>query len=83
MLLAGRANDARLSEIYARLQEIDAESAPARASVILAGLGFSPEMQVSSSTLGGSIISLYMNETSFTVCSFSVRPPKNFPEVGE
>ncbi|XP_022667661.1 ATP-binding cassette sub-family F member 3-like isoform X1 [Varroa jacobsoni] len=38
-------NDARLSEIYARLQEIDAESAPARASVILAGLGFTPEMQ--------------------------------------
>ncbi|OQR76399.1 ATP-binding cassette sub-family F member 3-like [Tropilaelaps mercedesae] len=39
------ANDVRLSEIYTRLQEIEAESAPARASVILAGLGFSPDMQ--------------------------------------
>ncbi|XP_018497622.1 ATP-binding cassette sub-family F member 3 [Galendromus occidentalis] len=39
------ANDARLAEIYARLHEIEAESAPARASVILAGLGFTPDMQ--------------------------------------
>ncbi|XP_029137808.1 ATP-binding cassette sub-family F member 3 [Labrus bergylta] len=35
----------RLSEIYAKLEEIDADKAPARASVILAGLGFSPRMQ--------------------------------------
>ncbi|KAA0718458.1 ATP-binding cassette sub-family F member 3 [Triplophysa tibetana] len=35
----------RLSEIYARLEEIEADKAPARASVILAGLGFSPKMQ--------------------------------------
>ncbi|KAJ8357831.1 hypothetical protein SKAU_G00206250 [Synaphobranchus kaupii] len=35
----------RLSEIYAKLEEIEADKAPARASVILAGLGFSPRMQ--------------------------------------
>ncbi|KAG1937616.1 ATP-binding cassette sub-family F member 3 [Pimephales promelas] len=35
----------RLSEIYAKLEEIEADKAPARASVILAGLGFSPKMQ--------------------------------------
>ncbi|KAJ6651363.1 hypothetical protein lerEdw1_021042 [Lerista edwardsae] len=36
---------ARLSEIYVRLEEIEADKAPARASVILAGLGFSAKMQ--------------------------------------
>ncbi|NWI67212.1 ABCF3 protein, partial [Todus mexicanus] len=36
---------ARLSEIYAKLEEIEADKAPARASVILAGLGFSAKMQ--------------------------------------
>nr|XP_020671424.1 ATP-binding cassette sub-family F member 3 [Pogona vitticeps] len=36
---------ARLSEIYARLEEIEADKAPARASVILAGLGFNAKMQ--------------------------------------
>ncbi|XP_056139288.1 ATP-binding cassette sub-family F member 3 [Lampris incognitus] len=35
----------RLSEIYTKLEEIEADKAPARASVILAGLGFSPKMQ--------------------------------------
>ncbi|GIY09530.1 ATP-binding cassette sub-family F member 3 [Caerostris darwini] len=35
----------RLQEIYAELQQIEADKAPARASVILAGLGFSSEMQ--------------------------------------
>ncbi|CAL1571233.1 unnamed protein product [Knipowitschia caucasica] len=35
----------RLSEVYAKLEEIEADKAPARASVILAGLGFSPKMQ--------------------------------------
>ncbi|XP_008296677.1 ATP-binding cassette sub-family F member 3 [Stegastes partitus] len=35
----------RLSEIYVKLEEIEADKAPARASVILAGLGFSPKMQ--------------------------------------
>ncbi|XP_030631608.1 ATP-binding cassette sub-family F member 3 isoform X1 [Chanos chanos] len=35
----------RLSEIYAKLEDIEADKAPARASVILAGLGFSPKMQ--------------------------------------
>ncbi|XP_069474926.1 ATP-binding cassette sub-family F member 3 [Ambystoma mexicanum] len=35
----------RLTEIYAKLEEIEADKAPARASVILAGLGFNPKMQ--------------------------------------
>ncbi|XP_077579099.1 ATP-binding cassette sub-family F member 3 isoform X1 [Stigmatopora nigra] len=35
----------RLSEIYGRLEEMEADKAPARASIILAGLGFSPKMQ--------------------------------------
>uniref|UniRef100_A0A671SLX9 ATP-binding cassette sub-family F member 3 n=1 Tax=Sinocyclocheilus anshuiensis TaxID=1608454 RepID=A0A671SLX9_9TELE len=35
----------RLSEMYAKLEEIEADKAPARASVILAGLGFSAKMQ--------------------------------------
>ncbi|XP_040284435.1 ATP-binding cassette sub-family F member 3 [Bufo bufo] len=35
----------RLSEIYAKLEEIEADKAPARASVILAGLGFKHTMQ--------------------------------------
>ncbi|XP_058044430.1 ATP-binding cassette sub-family F member 3 [Ahaetulla prasina] len=51
--LTGRVNSgrgvgtegARLSEIYAGLEEIEADKAPARASVILAGLGFSAKMQ--------------------------------------
>ncbi|XP_012695255.1 ATP-binding cassette sub-family F member 3 [Clupea harengus] len=43
--LAEGMESVRLSEIYVRLEEIDADKAPARASVILAGLGFSPKMQ--------------------------------------
>ncbi|KAG8581724.1 hypothetical protein GDO81_007779 [Engystomops pustulosus] len=35
----------RLSEIYGKLEEIEADKAPARASVILAGLGFKHNMQ--------------------------------------
>jgi len=38
---------ARLSEIYANLAEIEADKAPAKAGVILSGLGFTSEMQVS------------------------------------
>ena len=36
---------ARLQEVYARLQEIDADGAPARAASILAGLSFDEAMQ--------------------------------------
>ncbi|KAK2557617.1 ATP-binding cassette sub-family F member 3 [Acropora cervicornis] len=36
---------ARLAEVYARMHEIEADKAPARASLILAGLGFSTKMQ--------------------------------------
>lgn len=35
----------KLQEIYAELQQIEADKAPAKASVILAGLGFTPQMQ--------------------------------------
>ena len=35
----------RLQEVYARLQEIDADGAPARAASILAGLSFDDDMQ--------------------------------------
>lgn len=34
-----------LSEVYAQLQNIEADKAPARASIILNGLGFTSEMQ--------------------------------------
>ena len=36
---------ARLTQVYAELEAIDADKAPARAAQILAGLGFSPEQQ--------------------------------------
>ena len=36
---------AELNEVYAKLESIEADKAPAKASVILAGLGFSSEMQ--------------------------------------
>merc|ERR1712223_667831 len=35
----------RLSAIYTELEVIESDTAPSRAAVILAGLGFSPEMQ--------------------------------------
>ncbi|XP_069683697.1 ATP-binding cassette sub-family F member 3 [Periplaneta americana] len=35
----------QLTEVYTQLQNIEADKAPARASIILNGLGFSPEMQ--------------------------------------
>lgn len=35
-----------LTEVYNQLQNIEADKAPARASIILNGLGFTPEMQV-------------------------------------
>ncbi|KAM9005318.1 ATP-binding cassette sub-family F member 3 isoform 1-T1 [Sarcophilus harrisii] len=47
-IAAGRAEGpeaAQLAEIYAKLEEIEADKAPARASVILAGLGFNAKMQ--------------------------------------
>eukprot|EP01125_Pyxidicula_operculata_P009641 TRINITY_DN3162_c0_g1_i1.p1 TRINITY_DN3162_c0_g1~~TRINITY_DN3162_c0_g1_i1.p1 ORF type:complete len:697 (+),score=184.41 TRINITY_DN3162_c0_g1_i1:47-2137(+) len=37
--------DKRLSQIYMRMAEIEADKAPSVASAILAGLGFTPEMQ--------------------------------------
>lgn len=37
---------AELTEIYAQLENIEADKAPARASIILSGLGFTPEMQI-------------------------------------
>ncbi|XP_050311079.1 ATP-binding cassette sub-family F member 3 [Anthonomus grandis grandis] len=35
----------QLSEVYAQLQNIEADKAPAKASIILAGLGFTTQMQ--------------------------------------
>ena len=35
----------RLQEVYSELENIEADKAPGRAAVILAGLGFTPEMQ--------------------------------------
>ncbi|CAH1969584.1 unnamed protein product [Acanthoscelides obtectus] len=37
--------NSELSEVYAQLQNIEADKAPAKASIILNGLGFTPEMQ--------------------------------------
>ncbi|KAH9596207.1 ATP-binding cassette sub- F member 3 [Schistosoma haematobium] len=37
--------ESRVAEIYSRLNAIEADKAPARAAVVLHGLGFSPEMQ--------------------------------------
>lgn len=37
----------RLNEIYQQLEAMEADKAPAKAAVILAGLGFSPKMQSS------------------------------------
>uniref|UniRef100_UPI00358FC8F0 ATP-binding cassette sub-family F member 3 isoform X2 n=1 Tax=Myxine glutinosa TaxID=7769 RepID=UPI00358FC8F0 len=47
-LNAGRVDGSESSQlalVYAKLEEIEADKAPARASVILAGLGFDPKMQ--------------------------------------
>ena len=38
-------NNKRLAEVYAELQHIEADKAPARASVILNGLGFDSRRQ--------------------------------------
>ncbi|KAG8136257.1 hypothetical protein E2320_009222 [Naja naja] len=71
---------ARLSEIYARLEEIEADKAPARASVILAGLGFSAKMQQQTTKCWdrgalpeiGSLRVFWRleNEAGFGTCSF-------------
>lgn len=37
--------NSQLSEVYAQLQLIESDKAPARASIILVGLGFSAEKQ--------------------------------------
>ena len=40
-------DSARLAAIYVELEAMESDKAPSRASVILAGLGFTPEMQAS------------------------------------
>ena len=42
---AGGGESARLSAIYAQLEAMESDKAPARAAVILSGLGFTPYMQ--------------------------------------
>lgn len=37
--------NSQLTEVYNALQNIEADKAPAKASIILNGLGFTPEMQ--------------------------------------
>ena len=41
----GSTDTDRLNNVYRRLEEIDASTAPTRAAEILAGLGFTPAMQ--------------------------------------
>ena len=42
---------ARLTEVYTELEAIDSASAPARAAIILSGLGFTTQMQVYYTTI--------------------------------
>lgn len=42
---ADTALSTELSQVYAQLEHIEADKAPARASIILMGLGFTSEMQ--------------------------------------
>ncbi|KAH8850647.1 ATP-binding cassette sub-family F member 3 [Schistosoma japonicum] len=42
---SGGTIESRVAEIYSRLNAIEADKAPARAAVVLHGLGFTPEMQ--------------------------------------
>jgi ATP-binding cassette subfamily F protein 3 len=44
---ASSSSEKSLHELYARLEEIEADKAPAKAAAILAGLGFTSEMQAS------------------------------------
>ena len=46
----------RLAEVYSKLSEIEADRAPARAAVILHGLGFTTEMQVVAESFSWSFI---------------------------
>ena len=50
LIFRSKANETNLtnelSEIYAALGAMEADKAPARASIILAGLGFTPDMQI-------------------------------------
>ena len=41
----------KLSKVFSQLQLVDSDKAPARAAVVLAGLGFSPEMQAAATRI--------------------------------
>lgn len=57
-----------LSDVYAELSEIEADKAPAIASVILAGLGFSPEGQKRATrTFSGKYEKLKLNTRSYII----------------
>jgi ATP-binding cassette subfamily F protein 3 len=56
----------RLVEVYAELEVMESDKAPARASVILAGLGFTTEMQQQV----GFPKSICANARLITLCSF-------------
>uniref|UniRef100_A0A8C2XAU8 ATP-binding cassette sub-family F member 3 n=1 Tax=Cyclopterus lumpus TaxID=8103 RepID=A0A8C2XAU8_CYCLU len=74
---------ARLSEIYGKLEEIEADKAPARASVILAGLGFSPKMQQQTTRefSGGWRMRLALARALFYSDGLCVSEPTNMLDV--
>uniref|UniRef100_A0A8C5AND4 ABC transporter domain-containing protein n=1 Tax=Gadus morhua TaxID=8049 RepID=A0A8C5AND4_GADMO len=82
-IAAGTADGAasvRLSEIYAQLEEMEADKAPAKASVILAGLGFSAQMQAQTTRefSGGWRMRLALARALFTCC---ISEPTNMLDV--
>uniref|UniRef100_A0A8C0FU09 ATP binding cassette subfamily F member 3 n=1 Tax=Bubo bubo TaxID=30461 RepID=A0A8C0FU09_BUBBB len=64
---------ARLSEIYAKLEEIEADKAPARASVILAGLGFNAKMQQQTTKLVSRLAGCW--DQTLRSALMTLRPP--------
>ena len=54
-----------LSEIYQRLESIEADKAPAKAAVILAGLGFTPKMQKQYTKYVLGLLSFKLHATDF------------------
>uniref|UniRef100_A0A3Q3MJY6 ATP-binding cassette sub-family F member 3 n=1 Tax=Mastacembelus armatus TaxID=205130 RepID=A0A3Q3MJY6_9TELE len=73
----------RLSEIYGKLEEIEADKAPARASVILAGLGFSPKMQQQATKefSGGWRMRLALARALFARSTVCISEPTNMLDV--
>uniref|UniRef100_A0A671TG04 ATP-binding cassette sub-family F member 3 n=1 Tax=Sparus aurata TaxID=8175 RepID=A0A671TG04_SPAAU len=81
--MADGTESVRLSEIYGKLEEIEADKAPARASVILAGLGFSPKMQQQTTKefSGGWRMRLALARALFYILPVCVSEPTNMLDV--